>query len=291
MSRRNGSKSSSSSSDGTKIASNSSNHTSFGSGGTATPSSSSSSFRSNEEHSLVGGIKYAGHKIHHPSLNRTKAAEQEQLEDDLGVIIARSIKYKSMIDIEIDAFQLIISFSAPKALHLLDVHRLVLNMPALKYSHKIWSAQEFTERLKKDTVKVILQHTGKILGNKIIKPKKLKHKEVNEPLKQISDYSKYMTLNDLQEEGRARDSSTVDHEVHKKPPSESPSGHRHHHHHHHGSKRHSLGSRLPSISRVISRASGTNGDASHSNGNSATDEDGPTDNEATYAKYLDNVED
>ncbi|RCK56227.1 hypothetical protein Cantr_05907 [Candida viswanathii] len=291
MSRRNGSKSSSSSSDGTKVASNSSNHTSFGSGGTATPRSSSSSFRSNEEHSLVGGIKYAGHKIHHPSLNRTKAAEQEQLEDDLGVIIARSIKYKSMIDIEIDAFQLIISFSAPKALHLLDVHRLVLNMPALKYSHKIWSAQEFTERLKKDTVKVILQHTGKILGNKIIKPKKLKHKEVNEPLKQISDYSKYMTLNDLQEEGRARDSSTVDHEVHKKPPSESPSGHRHHHHHHHGSKRHSLGSRLPSISRVISRASGTNGDASHSNGNSATDEDGPTDNEATYAKYLDNVED
>ena len=179
------------------------------------PRSSSSSFRSNDESSFADGIRYATHKIHHPHLHRSKQEEEEQLEDDLGVIIARSIKYKSIIDIEVEAFQLIISFSAPKALHLLDVHRLVLNMPALRYSHKIWSAQEFTERLKKDTVKVILQHTGKILGNKIIKPKKLKNKDVREPLKQISSYSKFMTLNDLQELGRARDSSTIDHEVHK----------------------------------------------------------------------------
>lgn len=319
MSRRNGSKSSSSngsrgiSHGGKSSSSNGSRAISQPSSasngripnGTMSPRSSSSSFRSNDESSFADGIRYATHKIHHPHLHRSKQEEEEQLEDDLGVIIARSIKYKSIIDIEVEAFQLIISFSAPKALHLLDVHRLVLNMPALRYSHKIWSAQEFTERLKKDTVKVILQHTGKILGNKIIKPKKLKNKDVREPLKQISSYSKFMTLNDLQELGRARDSSTIDHEVHKKPPSESPiRRHLHHHHHHHhndqddqsSQRRKSISSKLPSISKVLSRASGhhpEDSDQYDTNGSSTvvTTDDGPTDNEGTYAKYLDAVDD
>lgn len=59
----------------------------------------------------------------------------------------------------------------------------------------MWSAEEFVLRLRKDIIKIILNHTGKILGNKF-KPTKKKPKI--EPLKQISNYASFLTLQDLQ---------------------------------------------------------------------------------------------
>ncbi|KAL6450339.1 hypothetical protein SBY92_002274 [Candida maltosa Xu316] len=223
----------------------SSSHTSQTKSGQAlTPRSSASSFMSQEECSVVGGIKYATHKLphfRHNSAASRQLQEQQRLEDDLSVIIARSMKFKSIIDLEVKNFQLTVSFSANKALHLLDVQKLVLNVPSLKYSNKIWSAEELTDRMKKDVIKIILQHSGKILGNKL--KVNGKTKKANEPLKQISSYSRYMTLDDLQAQGRERDSSTVDHEVHQAPKTK------------HKSHRHSMVSKLPSISKVVSRSS------------------------------------
>ena len=107
-------------------------------------------------------------------MQKKREQQHEENDDEMEVIIARSLKFKSLIDIEIANFQMIISFSAPSTLHLLDVHRLVINIPTLRYVNKIWSAKELTDRLKKDVIKVILQHSGKILGNKFKAKKKTK---------------------------------------------------------------------------------------------------------------------
>lgn len=211
--------------------------------------SSNSSALSSDEVSFGSGIKLNRPQPHVPLQN--KKQRDEENDDEIDVIIARSLKYKSLIDIEIANFQMIISFSAPITLRLLDVHRLVINIPTLRYVNKIWSAKELTDRLKKDIIKVILQHSGKILGNKFKAKKKTK---TSEPLKQISNYSKYMTLDDLQQHGRERDSSTVDHELHRKPKTS-----------------HKSSSRMSSIGRVLSRQSVSN-------------------NNSTFEKYLDDVD-
>lgn len=212
--------------------------------------SSNSSALSSDEISFGSGIKLNRPQLHLP-LQKKREQQHEENDDEMEVIIARSLKFKSLIDIEIANFQMIISFSAPSTLHLLDVHRLVINIPTLRYVNKIWSAKELTDRLKKDVIKVILQHSGKILGNKFKAKKKTK---TSEPLKQISNYSKYMTLDDLQQHGRERDSSTVDHEIHRKPRTS-----------------HKSGSRMSSIGRVLSRQSVNN-------------------NNSTFEKYLDDVD-
>ena len=120
------------------------------------------------------------------------------------------MQFKSIIDLEIVAFKLMVSFSGPTSLSLLNVNQLVISMPDLSYEHRIWSGEDFMNRLKKDIIKVIVQHTGKILGNKFKPNKKIK---VDKPLKQISDYRRFMTLEDLQRDGRERDSSSVDHKL------------------------------------------------------------------------------
>ncbi|EAZ63310.2 mitochondrial protein, partial [Scheffersomyces stipitis CBS 6054] len=126
---------------------------------------------------------------------RIRKQKNGQDEDEIAVIIGRSMKYISFVDIEVTKFKLFVSFKPPKHLNILDVHELLLNIPTLSYKNKVWSGEDFILRLRKDIIKIILNHTGKILGNKF---KQRKRKTVAEPLKQISDYASFMTIKDLQ---------------------------------------------------------------------------------------------
>ncbi|KAK6461843.1 mitochondrial protein from FMP27-domain-containing protein [Scheffersomyces coipomensis] len=158
-------------------------------------------------------------------LKPTKKDKYNEDGDDISIIISRSLKYSSIIDIEVTKFKLFVSFKAPKHLNILDVHKLTLTIPNLRYRNKIWSAEDFCLRVRKDIIKIILNHTGKILGNKFKYRKRNAHAE---PLKQISDYASFMTIQDLQSEGRARDTSKTN---------VQENHHVHHHHHHHNLKK------------------------------------------------------
>ncbi|CCG21783.1 hypothetical protein CORT_0B00620 [Candida orthopsilosis Co 90-125] len=144
--------------------------------------------------------------------NSQYTANNEVLDDEIETLIARSLKYKSIIDIEISNFDLMVSFSGPKSLHLLNVNQLVLSIPTLQYQYKIWSGEDFTNRLKKDIIKIILQHTGKILSNKFQYKKKTAS---SKPLKQISNYEGFLTLEDLQDQGEG--ASGDSHGIHLTP--------------------------------------------------------------------------
>ncbi|CAI5759159.1 unnamed protein product [Candida verbasci] len=162
--------------------------------------SSASSFESSHTESSFNSNKLT--KLLNRKENQNK---NEQFEDDLAVIISRSLKFKSIIDLEIASFKLVVSFSAPNSLHVLDVNRLVINVPSLRYKYKLWSAEDFMDKLKKDVIKIILQHSGKIIGNKFKTKKKVK---LDKPLKQISNYSSYTTLDDLQKHEKDGENST-----------------------------------------------------------------------------------
>lgn len=137
------------------------------------------------------------HKAGAQGRKHQKAEEQNM--DNLAMIMSRSSKYSVIEEVKVTSTKLQVSFRAPPHLHIIDVHNLMLNVPAFHYREKTWSSEDFVNRLKKDVIKVILSHTGKILGNKF---KVRKRRTQEEPLKQIKDYTRYMTLDDLQEDGR-----------------------------------------------------------------------------------------
>ncbi|XYA02595.1 hypothetical protein QA089_005179 [Meyerozyma guilliermondii] len=147
--------------------------------------------------------------------------------DYADAVVTRSSKYYSIINFDVSKTIVSISYKAPKHLNIIDVHNLALTIPSLSYRDKIWSAEDFVLRLRKDVIKMILSNSGKIISNKF----KLKKRHANqEPLKQISDYASYMTIQDLQSDGRARDATKTNSEL--KP------HHRHHHHHRSGDGNH-----------------------------------------------------
>ncbi|CAK7904066.1 protein YPR117W [[Candida] anglica] len=164
------------------------------------------------------------------SVNKNQANK-----DEISLVIERASKYMSVIDLEVTTFQLMISFKTPKHLNIIDFHKLVLTIPSLRYRNKIWSPEEAFTRLRKDIIKIVLAHSGKIIGNKF---KVKKRSTISQPLKQVADYANFMTVQELQEEGRSRDfgkTGSEHHHIHPHAPRHQES-HRHHHHHHHRSK-------------------------------------------------------
>lgn len=139
--------------------------------------------------------------------------------DDVSLIMSRSSKYLSIVSINMEECKMSISFKAPKHLLILDVHNLDLTVPTLEFRNKLWSGEDFVLKLRKEVIRIILTNTGRIIGNKF---KHRRRKIFTEPLKQISNYGSYMTLQDLQSEGRSRDKHSSD-TIH----------HHHHKHHHH----------------------------------------------------------
>lgn len=164
----------------------------------SSPESGGSSHHSHSSHSKTWA--------HKKKTKSTKVAEQ-YLADDLAVIMSRSKQFMSIVDMKVNPFKLYVSFHAPGGLHVLNVHDVDIHIPLLHYTNKFWSGEEFFLSVKKDLIKIILLHTGKILGNKLIHRA---HKLGKDLLKQISDYSEFMSLQDLQHDGRARDAGRSD---------------------------------------------------------------------------------
>lgn len=157
--------------------------------------------------------------------------------DDIALIMSRSSKFVSIVDIEVEKVKLNISFKAPRHLNIIDVHNLVLNIPNLRYLNKTWSGEDFILRLRKDITKIILQHTGQILGNKF---KIRRRKLLKEPLRQISNYASFMSIQDLQNNSTTQqglNESSINRERRLRESSQ----HHHHHHHHNGLRRSSSG--------------------------------------------------
>lgn len=168
----------------------------------------------------------SGGKTHTVSSQRKVSHKKNEIDDDddIAVIMDRSSQYISIVDVEVAKMDIAISFKAPRHLHILNVYNLNMTIPRLKYSNKMWSGKDFILHLKKDIIKVIIHHSGKIIGSKF---KHRKRNIITEPLKQISDYASFISLQDLQLEGRSRDAAKTDLKDHPK----------HHHHHHHQPRR------------------------------------------------------
>lgn len=137
---------------------------------------------------------------------RRKNLPKRVLHDEISQIIERSSHYFVVGDFKVHEIKLRISFQTPKHLNIIDVHNLVFSIPMIHYKDKTWTSNDFAVQLRKDIIKIFLANSGKIIGNKF---KLRKRKHASTPLKQISDYSHFMTLDDLQEEGRARDEIEV----------------------------------------------------------------------------------
>ncbi|SCU97983.1 LADA_0H09758g1_1 [Lachancea dasiensis] len=90
--------------------------------------------------------------------------------EGMNEMVDRSSRYFSVRSATIRKVTVTISYKGSRSL-LTNVSGLTVKVPTLKYKNRLWSREEFVATLKKDFVKVVLQHTGNIIGNKLVRHK------------------------------------------------------------------------------------------------------------------------
>lgn len=94
-----------------------------------------------------------------------------QPDENINEMVKRSGTYFNVRSVLIK--KTVMSVCYKGAHHVLtDVNNLIVKVPNLEYHQKLWSRDEFFAALKKDITKVVVQHLGHIIGNKLVPHKK-----------------------------------------------------------------------------------------------------------------------
>ncbi|KAL6949110.1 hypothetical protein ACO0QE_001600 [Hanseniaspora vineae] len=103
--------------------------------------------------------------------------------DGMEEMVNRSSKYINIRSLTIRHMTVCVSYRGSKSV-ITNVDNLIVKVPTISYKNKIWSTSDFIATLKKDIIKVVLHHTGTIIGNKFKPKKKIESKY--ESFKQLS---------------------------------------------------------------------------------------------------------
>lgn len=129
-------------------------------------STSSGQHNEYEMHAVVNP-RHSGFKNgFKPSNTVFKSADQ-----DMNEMVERSSTFFNVRSVTIGKVTMSVSYKGSRSL-ITNVDNLTVKVPTIKYTNKLWSRNEFIATLKKDIVKVVLQHMGNIIGNKFIPHKK-----------------------------------------------------------------------------------------------------------------------
>lgn len=124
--------------------------------------------------------------------------------DDISLMMKRASNYIAIVDIRIDSTVLCVSHKGQGSRNILDIHEFVLNLPEIVYQNKTWSNMDLVLHLKKDITKILLTHTGALIGNKILKRHHRKQGQTKQ-LHQISNYVSFMSVDELAKDESKKD--------------------------------------------------------------------------------------
>ncbi|ODV85086.1 hypothetical protein CANARDRAFT_28801 [[Candida] arabinofermentans NRRL YB-2248] len=108
----------------------------------------------------------------------TKKSKQDEIDQKeaekryINQVVERSQLYQLLNKITFAPMTLCLSFHGQGKYKLIDVTRLVIQVPVIEFSNKVWSQEELFQNCKKQIIKVVLRHTTKIIGNKLTHHKK-----------------------------------------------------------------------------------------------------------------------
>lgn len=89
-----------------------------------------------------------------------------QQSDDLTLMLSRASNYITLSYFHIHSLILCLSYKGQSKRNIEDVHDLVFRLPAIEYRNKTWSNLDLAMELKREVLKALVGHAGRIVGNK-----------------------------------------------------------------------------------------------------------------------------
>ncbi|KAF2148473.1 hypothetical protein K461DRAFT_64784 [Myriangium duriaei CBS 260.36] len=95
----------------------------------------------------------------------TKEADKTQ-SDDLTQMLTRASSYITLSYFHIHSLILCLSYKGQGKRNIEDVHDLVFRLPSIEYRNKTWSNLDLAMELKREVLRALVGHAGRIVGNK-----------------------------------------------------------------------------------------------------------------------------
>jgi len=86
--------------------------------------------------------------------------------DDLTQMLSRASSYMTVSYFHIHSLILCLSYKGQGKRNIEDVHDLVIRLPTIEYRNKTWSNLDLALELKKEVLRALVSHAGRIVGNK-----------------------------------------------------------------------------------------------------------------------------
>ncbi|TKA49829.1 hypothetical protein B0A49_13507, partial [Cryomyces minteri] len=144
----------------------------------------------------------------HRSASGDKKSNKDVRSDDLTQMMKRASNYMTLAYVKIPSMVLCLSYKGKGQRNIEDVHDLVFRMPTIEYRNKTWSNLDLALQLKKDLIKILLSHTGAILGNKLMHHRTSKQQQSR--LREVANSSTILTSSTDVSHAASETSSMID---------------------------------------------------------------------------------
>ncbi|KAF2222694.1 mitochondrial protein from FMP27-domain-containing protein, partial [Elsinoe ampelina] len=101
-----------------------------------------------------------------PSTNGKDTSNPNSQSDDLTLMLSRASNYITLSYFHIHSLILCLSYKGQGKRNIEDVHDLVFRLPIIEYRNKTWSNLDLAMELKREVLKALVGHAGRIVGNK-----------------------------------------------------------------------------------------------------------------------------
>lgn len=110
---------------------------------------------------------------------REASNEYDRPDWKIAEMVQRSGEYFSVRNFQINQTYMSVSYKGTRKVFT-DVNNLTVKIHTLHYHNKLWSRDELFNSIKKDIVKIVLQHLGSIISNKFLPHKKENKKNIRQ---------------------------------------------------------------------------------------------------------------
>ncbi|KAG7660863.1 FMP27 [[Candida] subhashii] len=122
--------------------------------------------------------------------------------DQIDTMIERSKKFFSVVSLLVRATSLQISLKLNKGYkRILNVQDLQLDLREIRIQHQILSFLEMSKLIQKEIVKTLLNHTGKLLSNKLSVTKRSSKEILALQIKPLKKYARFTKISELLDSG------------------------------------------------------------------------------------------
>lgn len=128
---------------------------------------------------------------------KTDRTEELQPNEELDTMMKRASNNFNIESFKLTGISLCISYKGVGKQRLVSVNNFLIKLPTIVITRQILSFFEISMFVKKVVVKLVLQHSGKLIGNKL---KSHRLKKIKQPLLQLNSYDQFVSAADLAEE-------------------------------------------------------------------------------------------